>query len=324
MIDKESCFIGCDWGTTSLRMAVIEKKFGKVLAQTQNSRLGIKKTFEEWQQLGTKDSESRVSNFLTKLFHPLSELSQALGESLEGLSLLISGMASSSIGMIELPYAKLPFSLGGTTLMYKELGPSDEFPHPLILLSGVEKPGDVMRGEETQLLGLHSLVEDVDYLAILPGTHSKHIEVKKGNMVNFSTYMTGEVFDLLGKRSILSNSIQKNSTQDLPGKAFEEGVVDGAKENILGQLFAIRAGDLQGRRSPEEGYAYLSGLLMGSELGSLPKADERPIYLIGNAFLVSRYQFALNTLGMGERLKGIPKGETPLSFLGQLRVLIQV
>ncbi|MEM6630230.1 MAG: 2-dehydro-3-deoxygalactonokinase [Bacteroidota bacterium] len=323
MIDKETCFIGCDWGTSTLRMAVVEKKFGKILAQISSSEVGIKQTYQDWQSVGRPDRPKRIPFFLNKLRQPLSQLTQSLGYPLGNMLMVISGMASSSIGMLELPYAQLPFELKGQNMKYHTLDSTDHCPHPVLLLSGVEKVGDVMRGEETQVMGLNGLTESSSYRVILPGTHAKHIAVEDGKMKDFTTFMTGEVFDILGSHSILSNSLEipKTEGNDATNMAFDKGVLEGRKGKLLAQLFSIRAKELQGTQSPEEGYSYLSGLLLGNELASLEEDKQRPVYIIGNPRLYALYQRALGVLGLENRLHEVPYGETPLSFRGQIHLL---
>src|SRR5205085_11075608 len=119
------------------------------------------------------------------------------------------GMASSSIGMKELPYADLPFLLDGHSAYSEWINGGPVIANPILLISGVQHAGDVMRGEETQLTGVSSMTDapDGDMLYIFPGTHSKHITVINNRITYFSTFMTGEVFDLLVKHSILSQAV---------------------------------------------------------------------------------------------------------------------
>jgi hypothetical protein len=56
-----------------------------------------------------------------------------------------------------------------------------------------------MRGEETQILGALSLAPDLEKnsMVILPGTHSKWVSMHESRIMDFATYMTGELFCLL-------------------------------------------------------------------------------------------------------------------------------
>ena len=129
--------------------------------------------------------------------------------SLQGIPVFISGMASSSLGMHELPYAELPFKMEGLSVVFAKFhGSDDDDMHQLFLFSGVKKTSDVMRGEETMLLGCDLPLYE-ESIVILPGTHSKHAFIKAGMMHDFRTYMTGEFFDLLSSKSMLSKSVSK-------------------------------------------------------------------------------------------------------------------
>ena len=62
---------------------------------------------------------------------------------------------------------------------------------------------DVMRGEETQILGAMKSSGAHSGLFVLPGTHSKWARVEAGCIVGFETFMTGEVFAVLKEHSVL-------------------------------------------------------------------------------------------------------------------------
>src|SRR5678815_25631 len=107
------------------------------------------------------------------------------------IPIVISGMASSSIGIRELDYSSIPFPVSGTSANTEWIQTST-LKNPVLLVSGVRTDDDVMRGEETQLTGLLHLIQiekASKHLFILPGTHSKHIVVDQGNVIDLKTYM---------------------------------------------------------------------------------------------------------------------------------------
>lgn len=172
---------------------------------------------------------------------------------------------------------------------------------------------NVMRGEETQVLGvLQSLPAGAgdDLLIGLPGSHSKWVEVADGCIVHFDTFMTGELFAVLSEHSILGRTQQRDAAFD--GAAFDRGVevalsTDG-EIGPLSTLFSARSLGLTGELSPAEQANYLSGLLIGHELSSLAKmqccrrrsANLPSIILIGNSQLCARYSRALDTCGFAQ------------------------
>ena len=321
-MNKERFFIGCDWGTSSIRLAWIDRETLIVYTHIQAS-LGIKKVYEEWSGKKNKIALSREAFYLQKLTPLLQKLAEKAGANIQNMPLVISGMASSSIGIRELAYAHLPFSLKSYQGITHILS-NATLSHPVYMISGVEKPGDVMRGEETQVLGLQSIIEDSTYRIILPGTHSKHIRVESRQIADFSTFMTGELFDLILHKSILANSLIEASLLETEEKeiSFQEGIQASHSHNILQQIFSIRARDLQNRMGKKEGFLFLSGLLIGQELRNMDKGEDSPIYVVGSSRLKSLYEMGLKTLGFEEQLTQIPQTPTDhLSFLGQAQIL---
>lgn len=169
---------------------------------------------------------------------------------------------------------------------------------------------NVMRGEETQVLGvLQNLPAETgsDLLIGLPGSHSKWVEVLEGCITHFDTFMTGEVFAVLSEHSILGRTQQQGAAFD--GVAFDRGVqvalsADG-ELGVLSTLFSARTLGLTGELAPTAQADYLSGLMIGHELVALAAARRRrrnsahlpSIILIGNAQLCARYSRALDACG---------------------------
>jgi len=169
---------------------------------------------------------------------------------------------------------------------------------------------NVMRGEETQVLGvLQNLPAETgnDLLIGLPGSHSKWVEVLEGCITHFDTFMTGEVFAVLSEHSILGRTQQQGAPFD--GQAFDRGVqvalsADG-ELGVLSTLFSARTLGLTGQLAPTAQADYLSGLMIGHELVALAAARRRrrnsahlpSIILIGNAQLCARYSRALDACG---------------------------
>jgi len=197
--------------------------------------------------------------------------------------------------MHELPYAELPFKMEGLSVVFAKFhGSDDDDMHQLFLFSGVMKTGDVMRGEETMLLGCGLPLYE-ESIVILPGTHSKHAFIKAGIMHDFRTYMTGEFFDLLSSKSILSKSVSKPANDIFYKEYFEKGLSEGVNGNLLHNAFHIRTGQLLDGTLPEENFYYLSGLLIGSELKDL-KNEEQLMHLVCDENLMDVYRIALEFL----------------------------
>ncbi|MCC5939558.1 MAG: 2-dehydro-3-deoxygalactonokinase [Lunatimonas sp.] len=292
-------FISCDWGTTSFRLKLVDTADLKVLSEISNE-MGVAKVNRMFLDSLVGKGPSREDFFKETLAKGLNELQQASGEDLSGLMIICSGMASSSIGLRELAFTPIPFNVSGRDLNMDFIGVTDAFPNSLILLSGLKSDCDVMRGEETQLIGI---IQDYksfggDGVFIFPGTHSKHITVIDGHVVDFTTYMTGEMFEVVGQHSILRNSISANSDLSVADHlaAFRKGVREGYSEPLLSTLFKVRTQELFNTYTPEQNYHYLSGILIGSELKNLAKDSGFPTYLCGTSGVFYPYQLAFETL----------------------------
>jgi 2-dehydro-3-deoxygalactonokinase len=276
----------------------VEAEIQSVLGKTSGDQ-GIAATFALWKQNGM-DEENRLSFYLNIIKNHLEILERQLGFSLKEFHIVFSGMASSDIGMMELPYKELPFNMDGSDLHVKMIPGSDKFRHEILLISGARTINDVMRGEETQLTGCIRGNNKEEQIFIFPGTHSKHILIKNEKAIDFKTYMTGEFLSLLSKNSILSNNVEKSDC-NLEGdmlKNFEEGVANSLQYNLLHASFIARTNSLFKRNTKKENYYYLSGLLIGNELKDLMN-NETPITLVCNETQKNYYLTAFRNLGIG-------------------------
>lgn len=302
---SNNLIIGCDWGTSFFRLRVIDSSTNTVLEELMSAD-GIATTNNKLEQ----ESE-RFEFFCEVMSANLSLLKKKLAFDIDGLSIVLSGMASSSIGMNELPYGHLPFGVkdafGLNVEIFKNI---TKFPNQLILVSGLQDKHDVMRGEEVQLLGLAHLMEldnDEETIIILPGTHSKHCFVEKGMLNHFQTYLTGELYQILSEYSILSNSV----TLDTPNvwtpnamEAFSKGVLDARDSSMLVNLFKVRTNFLFKAMNKSDNALYLSGLLIGEELTNISQPlDTRPIILCGGENINVLYRKAVEVLGIENRTR---------------------
>lgn len=295
-------FLSCDWGTSAFRLRLVEVATRRVMAESRGDQ-GIAATFAAWQAAGS-EAGNRWSHFSRVIGPHLATLTKETAATLAGLPLVISGMASSSIGMRELAYRELPLPIDGSALAAERVAPRGDFPHALLLVSGVRSHDDVLRGEETQLIGACALAP-ADQAAsartrvfVFPGTHSKHVEVRGTLAVALRTYMTGEFFALLSRQSILANSVASGSNLSGPEPlaSFDQGVRAGAADNLLHAAFRVRTRALLDNAAPTENYHYLSGLLIGAELRELAGQDAA-ITLVGADPLRAAYQRAFHVLG---------------------------
>lgn len=296
---KEVDFLSCDWGTTSFRLRWVRGRDRAVLREVCEPA-GIKSLHERLPVGATPSArEDLFGSFLhAKL------LALFAGQPPPGRPpLIISGMASSSVGWRELPYARAPFPLDGSGAEVAELswaGPG--WLGSTFLVSGLATGQEMMRGEETEILGLMNQPELEPHrercLVILPGTHSKHVHIEHGAVVGWRTYMTGELFEVLGRQSLLSASLELAARRPggpathLDRAAFQEGVLCAQEEGLAGGLFRVRTRAVLGRRPPDENVWFFSGLLVGAELASLV-SRRGPVLLAAVPGLADVYALAL-------------------------------
>lgn len=265
------CLIGVDWGTTSCRGYLIGDD-GAILAQTTGP--GI---------LGVVDQD--FASALRTLTGPW--------RAAEGgpLPVLLSGMIGSRQGWVEAPYLACP---AGAPELAAALTRIDDTTWlvPGLTASHAGMP-DVMRGEETQIIGAGEAG-----LFVLPGTHSKWVEVD-GAIASFRTFMTGEVYAALKGHTILGRLMTEAG---FDADAFAQGVDEGAAQEsggaLLHRLFAARTYGLF-ETVPATGLAdYLSGLLIGAEIAEATRhLPDRPITILGSPALAERYVAAFAHLG---------------------------
>jgi 2-dehydro-3-deoxygalactonokinase len=277
-------FLSCDWGTSSFRLRRVVD--GKVIAEIREA-VGVRSIYEK--ALETK--ADRAALFEAFLDAKLQEISGA------NVPLIISGMASSTIGWHELPYAKVPFALDGTCLRVEQIEWSGHA--RTFLISGAATDDDVMRGEETQIIGVMRAARAEKWAGdcelVLPGTHSKHVRIQNRSVVSCRTFMTGELFDVLGRHSILRPSVNVDAPiADVA--AFEGGVQRASEAGLPASLFSVRARAVLNGLSASHNTSYLSGLLIGAELRELTACS--PIILAGAGIFAELYLTALNRMNL--------------------------
>jgi 2-dehydro-3-deoxygalactonokinase len=280
----------CDWGTTNVRAFLVALD-GEVIGR-RRFPFGVSK-------LAPGEAAARFQDPIR--FEMDAQQHPAI----------LCGMIGSNLGWTVVPYRTCPIDLKSLAAALFEVVPG---PCGVWIVPGIQGPGiagapDVMRGEETQILGWvteQSGRERGRHLVCHPGTHAKWALVEDGSIVRFVTAMTGELFEMLRNHSILRTV----DASDDP-ESFDEGV-DAAGDGgaLSARLFTARARMVTGDR-PKSDAAYLSGLLIGAEISSVPQlletSPDQPVTIIGDAELGGWYSRALSRLG---RSNAIHDGES--------------
>ena len=323
-METKNLFLSCDWGSSNFRLRVIEAPSLKIIEE-EASNEGIKNTFERWKQTGNT-GDDRYPFYLEIIDFHIKNLEKLLNVSLDKVPVIISGMASSSIGMLELAYSDIPIRTDASDLNKRFIPATAKFKHDMLIISGAKTPDDVMRGEETQLVGAIEPDDDGgEKLYVFTGTHSKHILVRDGKAIGFRTYMTGEFFDLLYKHSLLATALEEGQGFFYPEnrEPFESGVRDSGKSSLLHSAFLTRVNYLLKKRSKQENYYYLSGLLIGYELGDLLSYHRRRVHLVSNETLAVYYETAFNVLNTNSAAAMVVQSADEALIRGQWKMLLE-
>jgi 2-dehydro-3-deoxygalactonokinase len=308
-VAPESFLISCDWGTSAFRLRLVRPGPTPEVVAERSTLDGILAI----QPAGAEGFERHLAAEIERLFG-------AAGLAPEPAPVYLSGMVTSSVGWKELHYALLPFPLDGSRAVVARA--ALDLPHgshPLLFISGLRSEDDVLRGEETELIGIfgHPGVQAFadSCVAILPGTHSKAVVVARREIVAFRTYMTGELFSVLGRSSILSRSIDPSVPGDPDDPAFERGVRRGCEEGLIESLFTVRTGPLLAGVPSGANARYLSGMLIGAEAASIARRHPAscPILVAGGAALQALYARAFELVGAGARTHAAPPEVTGLA-----------
>lgn len=215
-------------------------------------------------------------------------------------TVLMCGMIGSRQGWVEVPYVSAP---AGLAAIAAALAPVPGIDRAWIVPGVSQDPPDVMRGEETQIMGVAADLGPGRHVLCLPGTHSKWAVLEEGRVAEFRTAMTGEVFALMRTQSILAPLVPEDTADD--PAAFDAGVERAREEGgLLHHLFGLRAAVLLGRLAPASLPSMLSGLLIGHEIAEL-SGEARTVHLVGGAALTDRYARALARFG----ITSTPHGE---------------
>ncbi|MEJ7694783.1 2-dehydro-3-deoxygalactonokinase [Daejeonella sp.] len=314
----------CDWGTSTFRLRLVGTSDYKVIAEQQSAE-GVAITFSSWQAEG---SSNRFDFYAFKLKSAIDQLARSSALDLSNIPVIVSGMASSSIGMEEIPYAPVPFALDGSGVSCRIFENYNGAGSSLTLVSGIRTHNDVMRGEEAQLIGLFNLAETSaidkeDALFVFPGTHSKHMRVERKSIVGFQTFMTGEIYNILSEHSILKDSIGTGGDFENPGNqgAFINGVESSESSNLLNTLFAVRTNQLFSKFRKEQNAFFLSGLLIGTELRQLADESYRQLVICSGKHLYGHYRLAAEALCLTENITFIqPELIEKATIAGQVQI----
>ncbi|WP_259782364.1 2-dehydro-3-deoxygalactonokinase [Aestuariispira ectoiniformans] len=275
-------WVAVDWGTSNLRAWLIGDDNTNIEQRSSDQGMG----------------RLEPGDFEPVLLSMLSGWLPADGV----LPVLICGMAGARQGWAEAPYLTVPCS---PPTAAGAITPPTKDPRLRVrILPGLcqTEPADVIRGEETQLAGLLAQAPTFEGVVCLPGTHTKWVQITGGTISTFRTFMTGELFGLLARQSVLRHTVTDCGWDN---KAFAATLIDSIAppQTLTTRLFSLRAKDLLEGLDAAVARAQLSGMLIGTELAALDPLwllDE--VVIIGDLKLSALYNEALALTGISARL----------------------
>lgn len=277
----EPAYVAVDWGTSSFRLWLVDR-VGEVLAERR--------------------SDEGMLAAAGAGFPAVLQAHLAAVEAPDHLPVLVCGMAGARTGWVEAGYVDTPAPLADVLKQAVRVGGEAR---DIRILPGIAQRDaaapDVMRGEETQLLGALGLEAAGEALVCMPGTHSKWVRVKDGTVERFSTFMTGELFSAVSRETILSLAVAgADEAEDVASfKAAVEAAYK-APAFAANLLFTARSRQLLFGGTPTAARAMLSGTLIGAELaaglsGTMPRAG---VTLIASGRLAALYRHAFDALSV--------------------------
>lgn len=259
-VRDKTAWIAVDWGTSNLRIWA----------------MGADNTL-----LAERSSDQGMGGLDPSGFEPvlLAMIDEFLADS-RVTPVICCGMVGARQGWVEAEYLATPCTppngAGATRVTAQDPRIA------VMILPGVKQlsPPDVMRGEETQIAGFLRDQPKFDGVLVMPGTHTKWVHISAEEIVSFQTFMTGEIYALLARQSVLRHSVAVTGWDDA---AFEDGLSAAISrpESVAAKLFGLRAASLLSEAAPESARAQLSGLLIGLEL-----AATRPYWLGQNLAII--------------------------------------
>lgn len=264
-------WIAADWGTSNLRVWGMSES-GTIVASAE-SDCGMGK-------LKCEDYEPALKALIDPwLTSPTT--------------VIACGMVGSRQGWTEATYATVPCETTPSAFFAPDVTDPNL---DVRIIPGIRQmdPADVMRGEETQIAGFLALNPNWDGVICLPGTHTKWVHVSANEVVSFQTFMTGEMFSLLSRNSVLRHSVGDG----LNDAGFKRGLDEAMTrpERLAARLFSLRAEGLLSEQDPDIATGRLSGLLIGAELaGAKPYWLGQQVAVLGAGPLAKLYVDALAT-----------------------------
>jgi 2-dehydro-3-deoxygalactonokinase len=304
--------IAVDWGTSKLRAMLLDKAGGVLAEAESGDGIGV-----------IEGGHEHAFERLVEGWPPAPAI--------------MAGMVGSRQGWHEAAYLACPATPAGLAahvLRFKTTTGRPVAIVPGLMLRAADRDGDVIRGEETQIVGLIDREPGFKGICIHPGTHSKWVTIEDGAMTDFQTFLTGELFELLSHESFLRHSVEDDGRDLSAVPDFALAVRRTVEEGLpfLAAIFSVRARQLLDNVPSADNLAYLSGLVIGGEIAAARAAGRlkpgRAIRIVGAKSLARAYRKAFEIVGLatetidgGEMVRvGLVHLASTIGFLSPARV----
>ena len=269
-----STYITLDGGTTSTRLSLVRD--GNVC-----DRIKL--------DIGVRSCIDRREDYFAALKQAISEI--LLRNAATAERIIASGMVTCEFGLCNLPHIGVPAGIDELHGRMHETVISEISEIPFVFIRGVKTDSedvadfDMMRGEETELMGI--LGDYGDCLYILPGSHSKHIQTdKNGRIVRFSTMLTGEMIFALSQDTILKDAVDLK-TEKIDEEYLLKGYETALRCGVNKTLFKVRVLKNIFGCSKEQAYSFFMGAVLCDEISAITES-EVPTVVLGGRMQIKR------------------------------------
>ncbi|WP_058487035.1 2-dehydro-3-deoxygalactonokinase [Defluviitalea phaphyphila] len=295
-----------DIGTTNSRIKVIEND--KIIS-TAKSKIGIK-------DVAITGNKKKLEEELFKI------IEKGLGyinKTIDDVEYFIaSGMVTSNLGLVEVPYIKCPAGIedlikGTIKKEFQWLNNKPAFFIPGVKnnVSNINNVNnldeiDVMRGEEVETFGIMKLCNvEGPALIILPGSHTKFVYINDENKIEkCSTTMLGEFMHALSTSTILSSSLLENLVTEIDKEYILKGMDFERNYGITKTAFYVRIMDMFLDTTSNQRANFLAGALINNDIAPYIIADikksYKKVFIGGSSPLKEIFKIALESLDIND------------------------
>lgn len=318
-----------DCGTTNLRVSALSQS-GAVL-HTAKREGGVRHT-----AIDGHNGHLRAS-----LTDALAQAMGACGVTAHGVSRCVAyGMITSNVGLLEVPHVVAPADAQALRAHMRVARFEDIAPLDITFIPGVRNFSgevglenfaamDMMRGEETEAVGLHALLSpEKEALFILPGSHNKFVRMNAhGQILGCMTSISGELLDAITHDTLLADAVGHEFVS--AGQYVPLMACAGARECVRSGLgraaFAGRILSALGKQDKPAIQSYLLGAALALDVQAMrafmgDAAGATAVYVAGKAPVQQAMCDVLDALDMPHAVQVSPAHSARMGLCGAMRI----